>query len=125
MAKMKIKSKRQGQDTWGLVEDRADVWSRLYKQDIFPPMEVQMQIHFRKKHTNKKPWQYKTKSGELKREVWKRGGTETLDQTTNIVFDGRTNNVPSLWVFDYDSDDNDNVIMMFIWISFMMRQISS
>ena len=35
------------------------------------------------------------------------GGAETLDQTTNIVFDGRTNNVPSLWVFDYDSDDDD------------------
>ena len=53
------------------------------------------------------------------------GGTETLDQTTNIVFDGRTNNVPSLWAFDYNSDDNVHVIlMMFIWITYiMMKQI--
>ena len=47
------KKQKAGEDTWGLVEDRADVWSRLYKQDIFPPMEVQMQIHFRK-HKNEK-----------------------------------------------------------------------
>ena len=58
--------------------------------------------------TNEKPlMQYKTE--ELKREVWGEGrGAETLDQTTNIVFDGRTNNVPSLWVFDYNSDDCDS-----------------
>ena len=58
--------------------------------------------------TNEKPLM-QNKTEELKREVWGEGrGAETLDQTTNIVFDGRTNNVPSLWVFDYNSDDCDS-----------------
>ena len=32
---MKIKRKRQDKTHGGLGEDRADVWSRLYIQDIF------------------------------------------------------------------------------------------
>ena len=98
----------------GPEEDRADVWTRLYKQNIFPPMQIYL-----RKHTNQKPMLNKTEKNW--RGKYEGGGAETLDQTTNIVFDGRTNNVPSLWSFDYNGDDNVHVNTMFIWITSMIQ----